>query len=112
MRPHLVAFVVPLVSVAVALVPRSLSGQARSLPAAPEPTATPRWNSPRTFDGRPDLQGIWTNATVTPLERPLELAGKEFFSEQEAAELRKTGCASGPMPIAATVMPRPIWHWL
>jgi hypothetical protein len=89
MRPHLVAFVVPLVLVAVALVPRSLSGQARSLPAAPEPTATPRWNSPRTFDGRPDLQGIWTNATVTPLERPKELAGKEFLSEQEAAEFEK-----------------------
>ena len=34
-------------------------------------------------DGRPDLQGIWTNATVTPLERPRELAGKEFFTARE-----------------------------
>jgi hypothetical protein len=37
-------------------------------------------------DGKRDLQGIWSNATITPLERPKELAGKEFFSAQEAAE--------------------------
>src|SRR5712691_8727430 len=40
-------------------------------------------------DGQPDLQGIWTNATITPLERPKELAGKPFFSAQEAAEYEK-----------------------
>jgi len=38
----------------------------------------------------PDLHGYWTNATFTPLERPPELAGKEFFTEAEAAaELKK-----------------------
>ena len=36
-----------------------------------------------------DLQGIWTNATLTPLERPVDLAGKEFFTEKEAAEYEK-----------------------
>ena len=41
--------------------------------------------------GRPDLQGIWTNATLTPLERPPELAGKEFFTPAEAAEYEKQG---------------------
>ncbi|PYS20376.1 MAG: hypothetical protein DMG11_29655, partial [Acidobacteria bacterium] len=40
-------------------------------------------------DGQPDLQGIWTTATLTPLERPAELAGKEFFTEKEAAEYEK-----------------------
>jgi hypothetical protein len=39
-----------------------------------------------TPDGQPDLQGIWTLATLTPLERPDELGGKEFFTEKEAAE--------------------------
>ena len=37
----------------------------------------------------PDLQGIWNFATITPLERPAELAGKEFFTEQEAAQHEK-----------------------
>ena len=41
--------------------------------------------APRTTDGRPDLQGIWSYATVTPLERPRELADKEFLTEEEAA---------------------------
>jgi hypothetical protein len=41
-------------------------------------------------DGHPDLQGIWTNATLTPLERPTALAGKEYLTEQEAAEFAKS----------------------
>src|SRR5688572_816330 len=39
---------------------------------------------PRTSDGRPDMQGYWTNQTFTPLERPAELKGKEFFTTEEA----------------------------
>jgi hypothetical protein len=39
---------------------------------------------PRKASGHPDLQGIWTSATLTPFERPRELAGKEFFTEAEA----------------------------
>jgi hypothetical protein len=45
--------------------------------------------SPQTLDNQRDLQGIWTNATMTPLERPPELAGKEFFTEAEAAAYEK-----------------------
>jgi hypothetical protein len=52
-------------------------------------TAAQKWTAPRTPDGQPDLQGIWTNATITPLQRPKELAGKESFTEQEAAEYEK-----------------------
>jgi hypothetical protein len=48
------------------------------------------WSPPRTSDGQPDLQGYWTNDTFTPLERPRELAGKEVFTEQEAAAYLKT----------------------
>lgn len=41
---------------------------------------------PRTPEGFPDLQGIYTYRTLTPLNRPAELAGKESFSESEAEE--------------------------
>ena len=44
----------------------------------------------RTPWGDPDLEGIWTNATLTPLQRPPELAGKEFFTPEEAAQFRRT----------------------
>ena len=44
---------------------------------------------PRTPDGKPDLQGIWSYATITPVERPAEFAGKEFLTEQEAAAYEK-----------------------
>ena len=48
------------------------------------------WQVPRTPDGHPDLQGFWTNNTATPFQRPTELAGKEFFTEAEAAEYERT----------------------
>ncbi len=51
--------------------------------------ATPFMSKPAavlpTADGHPDLQGIWTSASVVPLERPASLKGKEFYTEQEAA---------------------------
>ena len=52
-------------------------------------SAKKTWVAPRTPDGQPDLEGIWSNATLTPLERPAELAGKQFFTEKEAAEYEK-----------------------
>jgi len=44
---------------------------------------------PRTPDGQPDLQGLWTNATMTPLERPRALGDKAVFTEQERADYQK-----------------------
>lgn len=51
---------------------------------------------PRAPDGHPDLQGIWTSASVVPLERPANLKGREFFTPQEAAanEKRVLGMSS------------------
>jgi hypothetical protein len=62
----------------------SLTAQA-SKPGA----AKPGWSVPRTADGKPDLQGVWTNSTLTPLERPAEFAGKAFLTEQEAADYER-----------------------
>lgn len=48
--------------------------------------ATPKTRpSARTPWGDPDLQGLWTNATITPFERPRELGAKEVLTEEEAA---------------------------
>src|SRR4249920_3469870 len=47
------------------------------------------YTQPHTPDGHPDFRGYWTNATFTPLERPAELAGKEFMTEAEAAAYEK-----------------------
>ena len=53
------------------------------------PSAGTSWSPARTADGQPDLEGMWSNATLTPLQRPAELAGKQFFTEKEAAEYEK-----------------------
>jgi len=47
------------------------------------------WTAPRTPDGKPDLQGVWTNATLTPLERPASMSGKATLSDAEAAVWEK-----------------------
>jgi hypothetical protein len=43
----------------------------------------------RTVDGRPNLQGVWTFRTVTPLERPRELGTKAVMTAEEAAKFEK-----------------------
>ncbi len=45
------------------------------------------WSVPRTPDGHPDLEGIWTNATLTPLERPRSLGDRKYLTEAEATAL-------------------------
>jgi hypothetical protein len=48
------------------------------------------YRAPRLPDGTPDLQGTWTNATATPIERAPELGDRRAFTEAEAAAIRKT----------------------
>jgi len=44
---------------------------------------------PRLMDGKPDMQGYWTNQTFTPLERPAQFKDKQFFSAEEAEAFAK-----------------------
>ena len=46
---------------------------------------TDRWTPPRTPDGRPDIQGLFTFRTITPLQRPKELGEKATLTAEEAA---------------------------
>ena len=70
----------------------------------------------RTPWGHPDLQGVWDFRTITPLERPAELADQEFLTEEEAAGLERAaierterlgraerGCARSRSPRAGSV---------
>lgn len=61
---------------------------AASMAIAPV-SAQKKWTPAHTPDGQPDLQGVWGFATITPLERPAGLAGKQFFTEKEAVEYEK-----------------------
>ena len=77
----------------VALTSVPIGGQAPAAAAATKTAdgrKTPNTGTVRrTPDGRPDLQGVWNFATATPLERPAELAGKQFLTDEEAARLER-----------------------
>jgi hypothetical protein len=88
-----------------------LPGQSTS--AASKPSAGAKAKSggvPRTPDGHPNFSGTWTNATITPLERPSKFAGKATLTDAEAAVYEKTeaeelqkqdGQSDGPLIAAA-----------
>ena len=68
------------------------------------------WTVPRTPDGKPDLQGVWTNATITPMERPANLMGKATLTDAEAKVyeqknqeelVKQDGQSDGPLIAAA-----------
>ena len=89
MRSRILGGLVTVIGV-VLLATIPIVGQAAHTNGAPaQPKPAKRATVPRTPDGRPDLQGFWTNATFTPLERPAELAGKEFLTDAEAAAYEK-----------------------
>jgi len=76
------------------LAPVPVAGQApasaaRTKGANKTKAAAVTWTPPLTPWGEPDLQGIWDFATITPLERPKELAGKEVLTAEEAAEFEQ-----------------------
>ena len=72
-RSVVTVFVVGMI---MALMPLPVAGQSAS-----------NWTLPRTPDGHPDLQGAWSFATITPLQRPSQYEGRERLSEEEVVAL-------------------------
>jgi len=75
------------ITAVILLAPATAAAQTLS-PAAKTPTTGKAWTPPRTPDGVPDFQGVWTNNTVTPLQRSKALAGKEFYTDAELAAVK------------------------
>src|SRR6266403_1995245 len=70
------------VTAVVSLLTVSVAGQ------GPGPAAK-TWTPPRTPWGDPDLQGIYNNATSTPLQRPSKFGEKDVLSDEEADALQE-----------------------
>ena len=69
---HRILAVLSALVVAALFLPAAAAGQAAE-------------SAPMTAWGHPDLQGVWTNKTTTPLERPADLAGKTELTDEEWA---------------------------
>jgi hypothetical protein len=82
---HLLAVLVAGALATLALV---VSSSAQSAGPAPG-TAPAGWTVPRTLDGRPDLQGVWGNNSVTPMTRPRQWKDKATLTDAEVEELKR-----------------------
>jgi hypothetical protein len=65
------------------------SAQQAAEPRAKAPARAKAWTQPHTPWGEPDLQGVYSNRTITPFERPEEFAGKATLTDSETAELER-----------------------
>jgi hypothetical protein len=79
-RCRVAAIVAVVVAVAV-----PVAGQS----SAARPKASISSTASRTADGHPDLQGVWFFGTLTPLERPADLAGRTHLTDEEIAAIEK-----------------------
>src|SRR5262249_19891333 len=83
--------ILALVLIAVFLMPSPAAGQtikAGTSALNVAPAVAKPWTVTQTPDGQPDLQGHWTNHTLTPLQRPNGVT-KEFYTKEEFLEAAK-----------------------
>ena len=73
-------------AVAIAALAMALFGPGSALAQTQAPEGG---TVPRTPWGDPDLQAIWNNSTITPLQRPGALRDQAFLSDEEAAALER-----------------------
>ena len=80
----------PLLAAASALL---AAGAAAAVPHAQSPDGE-AYAAPRTGWGAPDIQGVWTNATLTPVERPEAMSGRDVLTAEEAAAFETSSAAA------------------
>jgi hypothetical protein len=79
----------------------STSGVVSTVAAQARASDAAKWEVPRTPDGHPDLQGNWTNMTLTPFERARDRG--PVFTWEEVEEMERTtddGCPANPGTVA------------
>lgn len=89
---HRLLWIAPVALGAAMLAPVQLAGQNRAVAEtskAPGKPAAAAWTPKRTPDGQPDLQGIWSGATITPFERPVALGTKAYLTDAEVAAMEE-----------------------
>ena len=84
-RRHLSSSARPVVIAMLCLAAVAVAAQGTAPVAAPRGSGASTPAPPRMPDGHPDLQGTWNYGTLTPLERPAELAGKATLSDEDVA---------------------------
>jgi hypothetical protein len=77
-----------------AVIALSAYGQTQAAAAKASGGTVKKLTLPRAPDGKPDLDGVWSFAVLTPLERPAEFAGKATLTDQEAAAFAKKTIAA------------------
>jgi hypothetical protein len=92
MKTRLLAFSIAL----VAFTPFAAFAQtSAATPAGDRAAAAKKWTTPRTPWGEPDLQGTYSNRTITPFERQANVGAREFFTPEEVAALEKRAQEQG-----------------
>src|SRR5688572_8160221 len=81
----LVSIIVLAAMIWSASLPLPAQGQSRSSTSG----VAKAWTSPKTPNGDPDLQGIWTSTTTAPFERPAQYGNRLFLTDEEYAQTER-----------------------